>query len=1131
MVTPSASRGVGCFLSLAVMTFAVLCANMVAGRTCIAIRGGEGRARLPAVGQSTHWSQCHRRHSVGKSRKKGGDCWQVILLLSLLGGSPLWLRRRVKLMPSAKLLEVVNACLERLAETRSLDAVFQMLADRLVGDFGFDCVVILRTEEGAKELRVVAHASRQPLGEMTAEPISIAPEELWSTLPMNQLSSTEAGQVLSGEALEVWLSLLRSSLWRTEGQPECHVGWLAPLTSGHELLGLLFVGDRRRSFTPDKFTLLEQIRRCAGNWLMLGRRWGRERSLETLSGIALQLLAVTDWQGAVPVILTDLCGILRMDFGFVARLAWDERGTLTAHPLCQWSVKEGQFPSAETLRRLLRACLSPAQIAALERGQEVTLTVSLSMETLAMHLRDFSIPSLLLLPLMVESRLWGVMGFGQVHDERLWGETDMAVLRIAASLLGSAIERQMAMERQLEQERQFRDLFENAVVGIYRSTPEGHFLMANRTLARINGYDSVDELMALNIPEQIYANPQDRERFKRLMEEQGFVTDFRYPIKRKDGSIGWVAKWARAVRDETGRVRYYEGVVLDITEQVSLSQRLQGLQEIARALVARLDLESVLHVAVQELSRLYPDNAVIILRHLPEQRGYLIAAANEAGRQWLRVVGQEIGSLLPERPFHPLEQRLRRGETIVVDASVNPLSFGQVAERRFCSAFLKGLGTLREFWGMLAVLRNDAEFSPHDLTFLNSFCDYLSIAIRNATFLQQLQQAYEELRAMQERAIEQERLRALGQMASGIAHDINNALVPIQGFAEILLEHSDPTVQNAAQVIFKAARDITTVIQRMREFYRLRTKEEPLEPLDLNALCQDALAMTRPRWHNIPQERGIVIEPRLVLGDDLPPVVGISNEVRQAIVNLILNAADAMPEGGILTLRTYRAERDGQVWAVVEVSDTGIGMDEETKRRAVEPFFTTKGERGSGLGLAAVYGTMQRHDGLLEIESELGKGTTVRLWFPSRQATTEAMAVGEVPPMRLLVIDDDASVREMIANLLRRDGHWVVTAPDGEQGIATFEAALQSSEPFDAVITDLGMPKVDGFSVARAIKALSPPTPVLLLSGWSFLLQGEEMHALIDGVIAKPATHQQLRHALFILRQRRENLSQELGDD
>jgi DNA-binding response OmpR family regulator len=119
----------------------------------------------------------------------------------------------------------------------------------------------------------------------------------------------------------------------------------------------------------------------------------------------------------------------------------------------------------------------------------------------------------------------------------------------------------------------------------------------------------------------------------------------------------------------------------------------------------------------------------------------------------------------------------------------------------------------------------------------------------------------------------------------------------------------------------------------------------------------------------------------------------------------------------------------------------------------------------------------------------------------------------------------------MIANLLRRDGHWVVTAPDGEQGIATFEAAQQSSEPFDAVITDLGMPKVDGFSVARAIKALSPSTPVLLLSGWGFRLEGEEMHALIDGVLAKPATHQQLRRALFILRQRRENPSQKLGDD
>ena len=893
----------------------------------------------------------------------------------------------------------------------------------------------------------------------------------------------------------------------------------APVRIGGNIVAILECEvEHLRHWTAEERMFLTELADLLTRLWLEDQRQRRERYLETLSNIALQLLAVTEWQGAVPAILADLGSVLKVDIGFIAQgLKEGEETTLT--PLYCFSAG-GEHPS-EKLERFLRSCLNAQVFSALEQGQEVTLTVSALTDEQKAYWQGLSWQSMLLLPLWVESRFWGVLGFIQTRYERFWSDMDITVLRVASALLGSAIERQLALERQLEQERQFRDLFENAVIGVYRSTPEGHFLMANRTLAHINSYDTVDELMALHIPDQIYADPEDRRRFQRLMEEQGFVADFRYPIKRKDGSIGWVAKWARAGRDATGQVRYYEGFVLDITEQVLLAQRLQGLQEIAHNLVARLDLESILTIAVQGLSHLYPESAVVIWQHLPEQQGYLTAKANEAGQEWLQGVGQKVGSVLPRHPFHPLEQRLRQGETVTIDAAADPILSERGNWGRFRAAFLKGLGTVDQFWGILMVLQEQKPFADHDLTFLNSFCDYLSIAIRNATLFQQLQQAYQELQAMQERVMEQERLRALGQMASGIAHDINNALVPIQGFAELLLEHDDPTVQNAAQVIFKAARDITTVVQRMREFYRPRTKEEPLEPLDLNALCQDALAMTRPRWHNIPQERGVVIEPRLELREDLPPVVGIPNEVRQAIVNLILNAADAMPQGGTLTLRTYKAEREGRLWAVVEVSDTGIGMDEETRRRAIEPFFTTKGEGGSGLGLSVVYGTMQRHEGLLEIESEPGKGTTVRLWFPSKKAAMEMATVGKVPPMRLLVIDDEPFVREMVASLLQRDGHWVSTAPDSEQGIAIFEKALKGGEPFDVVITDLGMPQKDGFAVARAIKALSPFTPILLLSGWGFRLQGEEMRSLIDEVLAKPATHQQLRRALYNLWRRR----------
>jgi PAS domain S-box-containing protein len=706
---------------------------------------------------------------------------------------------------------------------------------------------------------------------------------------------------------------------------------------------------------------------------------------------------------------------------------------------------------------------------------------------------------------------------------RKFTEDEIDMAQTIAHHLAFAIARKEAEEQIRRSEREFRSLFENAVVGIYRSTPDGRFLMANQTLARINGYSSVEELMALDIPTQIYLNPEDRERFKRLMVEQGFVADYRYPIKRKDGSIGWVTKWARAVKDDNGKVLYYEGFVLDITEKVQTEQRLKSLQDTARSLVMRLDIESIVRFAVSEISHLYPNSAVLVFRYQEDNDAFVLESANEEASDLLRVLRLSVGSTLKRRSFPLIEDRLWVGESVLVNdlaQSVGSLT-KELTELGYRSIFLRGIGDSSQLWGMIAICRRGETFSQQDTEFLNSFCDYLSIAVRNASLFQQVQQAYEELRGIQERMIEQERLRALGQIASGIAHDINNALVPIQGFAEILLEHNDPAVRDAAEVIFKSANDIAATVQRMREFYRVRSSEEVLEPVDLNAICKDALMMTKPKWFNMPREKGIVIETNLELAEDLPPLTGIPSEIRQAIINLIINAVDAMPEGGTLTIRTYRRDKGGRAWAVVEVSDTGIGMDEETKRRAIEPFFTTKGEKGSGLGLAAVYGTVQRHEGFMEIDSAPGEGTTVRLWLPSNVAQISEFLPGEVPSLKLLVIDDEPSVRETLALLLRKDGHLVLTAADGEEGLEMFQLAQLQGNPFNVVITDLGMPRMDGLTVARKIKAISPDTPVILLSGWGFRIKSEEVREAIDLVLTKPATYQQIRRALSQIWNRR----------
>jgi signal transduction histidine kinase/ActR/RegA family two-component response regulator len=395
---------------------------------------------------------------------------------------------------------------------------------------------------------------------------------------------------------------------------------------------------------------------------------------------------------------------------------------------------------------------------------------------------------------------------------------------------------------------------------------------------------------------------------------------------------------------------------------------------------------------------------------------------------------------------------------------------------------------------------------------------------------EELRRAYEELRQSQEKLVQQERLRALGQMASGIAHDINNAISPIALYTASLLEH-DPTLSQRAReymtIIERAIEDVAATVARMREFYRPRESVLQLAPVELNELVEQVMALTRARWSDLPQRRGTVVQVRTELSGELPTIMGVDSEIRDALTNLIFNAVDAMPQGGTLTLRTgtrtdsvagaggAAAER-----VLVEVRDTGTGMDEITRRRCLEPFYTTKGERGTGLGLAMVYGMARRHSAELEIESAPNAGTAVRLIFPLSRPTSGAeqtppVADVETRALRLLLVDDDPLLNRSLRDALEGDGHDVVAVEGGQIGIDTFTAALRGGRPFDAVITDLGMPYIDGRKVSAAVKALAPRTPVVLLTGWGrhMPLEGEPAPS-VDRILSKPPKLAELRRAL-----------------
>jgi PAS domain S-box-containing protein len=421
--------------------------------------------------------------------------------------------------------------------------------------------------------------------------------------------------------------------------------------------------------------------------------------------------------------------------------------------------------------------------------------------------------------------------------------------------------------------------------------------------------------------------------------------------------------------------------------------------------------------------------------------------------------------------------------------------------------------------GVLIVARRASDgFVSGECEFLRQLSEHVALAAQQAQLHEALQAAYDDLKQTQAAVMQQERLRALGQMASGIAHDINNAISPVSLYTDALLEREtslSPQGRGQLETIQRAIQDVASTVGRMREFYRQRETQLALAPVHLNVLVEQVVELTRARWSDIPQQRGITIDLKTELAADLPDVMGTEGEIREALTNLIFNAVDALPEGGTLTLRT-RAIASGHVH--VEVSDTGVGMDDQARRRCLEPFFTTKGERGTGLGLAMVYGMVQRHNADLHIDSAPGEGTTVRIEFAgvTRVAPAPAPPAPTVPNgLRILLVDDDPLLLRSVRDTLEADGHSIATASGGQEGAAMFRAAFNEQRPFSAVITDLGMPYFDGRQVAGAVKNIAPSTPVILLTGWGQRLQAEgEVPEHVDLVLAKPPKLRELRDAL-----------------
>jgi signal transduction histidine kinase/ActR/RegA family two-component response regulator len=398
-------------------------------------------------------------------------------------------------------------------------------------------------------------------------------------------------------------------------------------------------------------------------------------------------------------------------------------------------------------------------------------------------------------------------------------------------------------------------------------------------------------------------------------------------------------------------------------------------------------------------------------------------------------------------------------------------------------------------------------FPPGQADIVAGLATHLSAALHVALLNDQLQGAIVELQRTHEYLVQSEMLRIAGEMATGVAHEFNNLLGSVLGRAQLLSlrlgsgKLTREELVTSLRVIERAALDGSEIGRRLRQFGR-GTTSTAAEAVDLDCAVLDAIEFTRPRWENEAQITGRRIEITSESGSGAC-VMGYSNEMREVFTNLILNAVDALPQGG--TIRLSTEVRGDHVLARIE--DDGTGMDEETRRRMFEPFFTSKGESGSGLGLSVAYGILKRHGAEIEVESQPGRGTKIEISFPRGHEVVRAddatpTAVAGHGPLRVLVVDDDQGVREVLRDMLVALGHTVAEFSSGEEALQTFQPGL-----YDLILTDLGMPGITGWALAQTVRAVDASVAVAFVTGWGDEVRPETLErARVDYVVTKPFT-------------------------
>jgi len=762
-------------------------------------------------------------------------------------------------------------------------------------------------------------------------------------------------------------------------------------------------------------------------------------------------------------------------------------------------------------------------------------------------------------------------------------------------------DRRRAEEAQRRAEERFRSLFENAVEGLFQTTPDGRFLSANPAIARICGYPSPAELMesVRDVAEESYVEPQRREEFKRLMDEQGFVEGFEYQIRRKDGVKIWVSETSRAVRDAEDRVVSYDGTIEDVTERKRSELERQVTFEIIHAVNVTDksdDLLRLIHLALNKV--LYAENCFVALFEpstgmfhfpffvdhfdeapppqkvgrsctayvyrtgramlIPQKAFDDLAAKGEVelvgtpSPSWLGVplrtpaatIGvlvvqhYEIEDAYTERDLEFLasvggqiafaierkraEEKVRESEARlrVLIEQLPAVLWTVDKDLRFTSVLGAGLTRLGLKPNQLVGMSLLDYFETADQTFLPIAAHRRAVAGEAMTFhvewksgsyachAEPLRDANGQLQGaicmslditdrknLEEQLRQAQKMEAVGRLAGGIAHDFNNLLMVIQGYADLLAERlptGEPLRRNAEQIQMAAQR-ATSLTRQLLAFSR----KQMLAPkvLSVQTIVADMEKILR-------RLIGEDIQLETSSAPDLWLVKADRSQIEQVILNLAVNARDAMPQGGRLTIETANVELDSSYahppavlapgqYVMLAVTDNGCGMDAETQAHIFEPFFTTKEKgKGTGLGLATVYGIVKQSGGYVWVYSEKGRGTSFKIYLPRIEEQPAAGARDRKVEMSslprgsetVLLVEDEKGVRELAREYLEMSGYNVLEA---ENGHTALELVGMHAGPIHLLMTDVVMPGISGRELASRVTAIRPGIKVLYMSGYT----------------------------------------------